>query len=104
MFYDNFLSMCENAGVSPSRALTDLKIGKGALKRWREGGEPTNPIAKKLADYFGVTVKELKEGIEKAPTVSDERESRIRDAVKQLTSEEIREVENYISYLKSKRK
>lgn len=59
MFYNNFLSLCEDAGMSPSAVLTELEISKGGLKRWRDGVEPTNPTKKKIADYFGISVKEL---------------------------------------------
>lgn len=42
MFYDRFVIVCENAGVSPSKVLTDLDISKGSLSRWKEGGGLTN--------------------------------------------------------------
>lgn len=61
MFYSNFMSLCEEAGVAPSNVLTELAIGRAGLKRWREGQEPSNPIKKKIADYFGITVKQLME-------------------------------------------
>lgn len=62
MFYDRFVIVCENAGVSPSKVLTDLDISKGSLSRWKEGGGLTNETKKKLADYFGITIKELMNG------------------------------------------
>ena len=101
MFYDNFLSACEDTGLAPSRVLSDLKIGKGALKRWREGGDPNNSTKKKLADYFGVSVKDLS-GIEKAPTVNDERLERFRAAIKNLSQEQLNDVYRYMEFLLSK--
>ena len=68
MFYDNFLRLCEDRGVSPTRVLTNLGISKGSLSRWRDGGEPLNETKKKIADYFGITVRQLMDGeIENAP-------------------------------------
>lgn len=62
MFYENFMDLCSERGVSPSNVLVSLSVGKAGLKRWREGAEPSNPIKKKIADYFGITVRELMEG------------------------------------------
>ena len=56
-------------------------------------------IEKKLADYFGY-VKDKR--AEKAPTVKND--ERVRDAVKNLSPEQIAEVLDYIDWLKSKRK
>ena len=61
---------CEVKGVSISRVLVDLQMSKGSISKWREGAEPTNRTKKQIADYFGITVRELLAGPEeKAPTV-----------------------------------
>jgi len=62
MFYDNFINLCEDRGVSPTRVLNELKISKGALANWKGGGEPLNETKKKLADYLGITIKQLISG------------------------------------------
>ena len=59
MLYDNFVSLCEAAGISPTRVLTELGISRGSLTRWKDGGEPRNETKKQIADYFGITVAEL---------------------------------------------
>lgn len=59
VFYDKFLSLCEENGVSPSRALMDMGISKSSLVRWKEGGKPLNENKKLIADYFGLSVAEL---------------------------------------------
>jgi transcriptional regulator with XRE-family HTH domain len=102
MFYNNFLVLCEEYGVSPSSLLDEIGVGKGSLKRWREGGSPTNPTAKKIADYFGISVRELKEGKKITPTVNDD--ERVREAVRGLSREQIDSVMEYIEFLRSKRK
>lgn len=104
MFYDNFISLCEDAGVSPSKVLSDLSIGKAGLSRWREGVEPTNPIKKKIADYFGITVKELME-TKKAPANTAETDD-IPFALyggdkKAVTQEDMEEI---LEFIRSKRK
>lgn len=71
MFFDNFVRLCEQKGVKPSRALTEAGVPKSAYSYWRtEAGagndaKPTNQNAVKLAQYFGVTVDYLLTGNQK---------------------------------------
>ena len=71
MFFDNFVRLCEQKGVKPSRALTEAGVPKSAYSYWRtEAGagndaKPTNQNAVKLAQYFGVTVDCLLTGNQK---------------------------------------
>lgn len=68
MFFDNFVRLCEQKGVKPSRALTEAGVPKSAYSYWRtEAGagndaKPTNQNAVKLAQYFNVTVDYLLTG------------------------------------------
>lgn len=68
MFFDNFVRLCEQKGVKPSRALTEAGVPKSAYSYWRtEAGagndaKPTNQNAVKLAQYFDVTVDYLLTG------------------------------------------
>lgn len=71
MFFDNFVRLCEQKGVKPSRALTEAGVPKSAYSYWRtEAGagndaKPTNQNAVKLAQYFNVTVDYLITGNQK---------------------------------------
>lgn len=71
MFFDNFVRLCEQKGVKPSRALTEAGVPKSAYSYWRtEAGagndaKPTNLNAVKLAQYFNVTVDYLLTGNQK---------------------------------------
>ena len=71
MFFDNFVRLCEQKGVKPSRALTEAGVPKSAYSYWRtEAGagndaKPTNQNAVKLAHYFDVTVDYLLTGNQK---------------------------------------
>ena len=71
MFFDNFVRLCEQKGVKPSRALTEAGVPKSAYSYWRtEAGagndaKPTNQNAVKLAQYFNVTVDYLLTGSQK---------------------------------------
>lgn len=71
MFFDNFVRLCEQKGVKPSRALTEAGIPKSAYSYWRteassgNDAKPTNQNAVKLAQYFNVTVDYLLTGSQK---------------------------------------
>ena len=106
MFYNTFVSLCEEKGVSPSRLLGELGISKGGLSRWREGTEPTNPIKKKIADYFGITVAELMSGemkikkpaANKGDELSDD-EKQFLNLIRQLSPKERKIVEQLATSL-----
>lgn len=71
MFFDNFVRLCEQKGVKPSRALTEAGVPKSAYSYWRteasagSDAKPTNQNAVKLAQYFDVTVDYLLTGNQK---------------------------------------
>lgn len=69
--FDNFVRLCEQKGVKPSRALTEAGVPKSAYSYWRteassgNDAKPTNQNAVKLAQYFDVTVDYLLTGNQK---------------------------------------
>lgn len=69
MFYDNFVALCASANKTPAHVGRELEIDKSTISCWK--ARKTNPSdvnAKKIANYFGVTVEELMgEGIKKEP-------------------------------------
>lgn len=73
MFYDNFVALCASANKTPAHVGRELGIDKSTISCWK--ARKTNPSdvnAKKIANYFGVTVEELMgEGIKKDPIQKD---------------------------------
>lgn len=77
MFYDNFVALCASANKTPAHVGRELGIDKSTISCWK--ARKTNPSdvnAKKIANYFGVTVEELMgeskgEGIKKGPIPKD---------------------------------
>lgn len=68
MFYDRFYDLCQKAGVTPTQVSRDLGMRQSTVSMWKkQGTTPKYETAKKLADYFGVSVdyllgkKDLKE-------------------------------------------
>lgn len=58
MFYDNFLRLCNQKGVSPSAAVVEMGFQKSVVTRWKKS-IPTDENKLKIANYFGVSVDEL---------------------------------------------
>lgn len=58
-FYQSFLSLCSQKGVSPSVAARDAGISSGAPTAWKKGAIPKPAQREKLCDYFGVTDEAL---------------------------------------------
>lgn len=59
MFWNNFLSLCNQHGTSPTSVVTELGISIGSVTHWKNGKIPHNTTLMKLADYFNVTIEQL---------------------------------------------
>lgn len=60
MFYDNFVALCAANLKSPSAVGRELGIDKSTVSCWkRRKAKPSDVNAKKIADYFGVSVEDL---------------------------------------------
>lgn len=74
MFYDKYIRLCTEKGISPSAAAVEIGLRKSNVTYWKTGrNNPTDATLLKIADYFGVTVEYLKTDEEKAPTQTGER-------------------------------
>lgn len=65
MFYDVFVELCENRGVSLAKAAQDIGLNRAAINKWKNGSIPSGTTSSKLAAYFGVTVDYLLTGEQK---------------------------------------
>lgn len=57
-FYDNFLQLCNQKGISPTAAVVDMGFQKSVVTRWKKS-VPTDANKRRIADYFGVSVDYL---------------------------------------------
>ena len=77
MFYDRFVYLCKQKGVTPSRAALDAGISKSLVTKWKTNNvsDPSPEVLRKLATYFNLSLSELLgEDAEKAPTETGERD------------------------------
>lgn len=63
MFYDTFLQLCSIKKKTPSAVATDLGLSKTTVYFWKTGrNEPSDSTIMKVASYFQVDFRALKEG------------------------------------------
>lgn len=102
MFYDKYCELCKLKGITPTRAASEIGIGMGTPTTWKKRGTyPNHAQAKKVAQYFNVSIDWLMDNeIEKQP--ADGELSGVRkdlmDFVDTLTDEKI---EKYLRLLKT---
>lgn len=73
MFYDNFLKLCNQRGISPTAAVVEMGFQKSVVTRWKKS-IPTDANKLKIAQYFGITVDDLMCEQKEKPTVSNDDE------------------------------
>lgn len=60
MFYDLFCRLCQEKGVSPTRATIEIGLSRTIGTKWKKtGATPQGDTLQKIADYFGVSVDYL---------------------------------------------
>ena len=76
MFYDRFIELCNQKGVSPTRAALEAGISKSLVSKWKSNAakEPSPEVLRKIADYFGISPYEVLEAKEEQPFVNDDEE------------------------------
>ena len=60
MFWETYVVLCNKVGKSPNAVAAACGVkSSGTVTGWSKGATPRRPVLKKIADYFGVTVKYL---------------------------------------------
>lgn len=58
-FYDNYISLCNKEGKSPSAVAVEIGLTKPTVHRWKNGSTPTDATIRRVAEYFGVSTDYL---------------------------------------------
>lgn len=106
-FYNNFVNLCKEKGLKPSRAGIEAGIPKQTVSNWKAGRKPSDTYVAQLADYFGVPVSYFSEEApetEKAPMPVDIGEENILRMYRSLSTEEKGAWYAYALSLKEKQK
>lgn len=105
-FYDNFVKLCKEKCLKPSRAGIEAGIPKQTVSNWKAGRKPSDTYIAQLADYFGVPVSYFSEATpetEKSPAsdketedfaryfamLTPEHQQQIRSAMAELIKEQL---------------
>lgn len=92
MFYDRFIKLCDQKGVSRTKACVDCGISRTAWHKWEDGATPNGATVNKFAAYFNVTVGYLLGKEEKENSPSDfkftEGEKALVELLRKLPPEE----------------
>ena len=104
MFYDTYVELSKQKGLSPSGAADAIGINRATVTNWKKNGsKPSGDILDKVSKFFNVTVDYLLTGEQKkAPseegaTLSDE-ESAVIQAYRE--SQEVRQAIDAVVKLK----
>lgn len=103
MFYEKFVSLCAEKGMSKQSVCAACGLSSSAWVRWSTGSIPSAVSLKKLCDYLGVTTASMiddssepvhiKSGDDARQEVFDRSEMRILfDAAKDVPASKIYEV------------
>ncbi len=58
MLYDAIKALCREKGVTVGALEKELQFSNGLVSKWNES-EPTVGNAKKVADFFGISLEKL---------------------------------------------
>ena len=112
MFYENFKRLCSERGTTPTAVAKAMGISTSMTANWKKGGVPRADTLQKVADHFGVSVSYLLGVVDdpdpialidpskKSPPIIE----MIDEAMKDLSEEDLKDLEKYIDFLRSKRK
>ena len=108
MFYDIFLTLCNQNSTCPTAVLKKIGIDKSNNTKWSNGSVPAKRNLKKIADYFGVTVEYLKgeedQATKKPLSENEERLRELYNLTADLSDSEITALKAFCAGLKANRK
>ena len=61
-FYWNYVKQCNEIGKTPSRVAQEIGFSKSIISRWKNGSNPTDATAQKIAEYFGKYARPVEAG------------------------------------------
>ena len=92
--YENIKELCDEKGVKPGKMCTEASVSKGLITDLKMGRKKTVHVdtAKKIADYFGVTVDRVLGAEKETAAPKDDglspMESQLMEYVRALTGDQ----------------
>lgn len=73
MFWRNYVDLCEAVGKAPNAVAAEVGIkSSGTVTGWRNGAMPRASVLSKIAEYFGISVRDLVGEQKEKPIPEDE--------------------------------
>ncbi|MDD5883053.1 MAG: helix-turn-helix domain-containing protein [Firmicutes bacterium] len=114
MFYDRFVELCKQKGVTASRGAIEAGISKSLVTKWKTSKVdiPSPDVLSKLSKYFNLPISELLgEENEKAPAETSERSVSDEDIMfalfggkDDITDEMFEEVKSFADFVYNREK
>lgn len=112
MFWEKFLSLCSEKGVSPNGVCAELGLSNATATKWKNGAVPRNTTLRKIADYFDVSVSYLLGVVDDPDPIAlidpSKKEppmlERLNEMIQNMTKEELEDLEKFVEFLLSKKK
>ena len=83
MFYDKFKALCDEKGVSCTKAAVQMGLSNATPTKWKKtDATPDGATLGKIAEYFGVTIDSLL-GNEDSSVQTNDRELEIEEYIEQ---------------------
>lgn len=100
--YENITSLCTEKGIKGGKMCVDLGISKSLMTKLRDNSarQITSETAKKIADYFGVSVEQVLTGEKEnapGPQAESVNEKLLIDLFRQLSPERQQEELAYLT-------
>ncbi len=112
MFWKNFVSLCNQKNKTPNGVCAELGLSVATATKWKKGSVPRDTTLKKVADYFEVSVSYLLGVVDdpdpivlidpskKEPPMLE----RLNEVMKDMTEEELKDLEKYVEFILSRKK
>lgn len=112
MFYQRLISLCTERGTTPTEVCHSIGLAGSAATKWKSGTIPRDTTLQKIADHFGTTVSYLNGLVDDPDPISlvdpSKKEppmlERLNEVMKDMTEEELADLEKYVEFLLSKKK
>ena len=112
MFWEKFINLCNQKGISANAVYADLGLSNATATKWKNGAIPRATTLKKIADYFGTTSAYLTGLVDSPDPVAlidpSKKEppmlERLNEVMRDMTEEELEDLEKYVEFILSRKK
>lgn len=81
-FWETFYNLCTENGTKPNPVAKEIGVSSATVTKWKNGATPSYETARKIADFFSVSVSYLMGDTDVGQTQEQWEEELLRDARK----------------------